>query len=97
MVACLLINFKNWSQVQSIVQFPKALTQINELLILPELPNCLCLHLEVNEKTAIWQVALNLEVENVVTGYGFGKDFNEAKTEAVSVLFRRINKQSIHS
>ena len=93
MVACLLFNFKMWTEIQSHVQFPKSLTLINELCILSEFPDYLCLSLEVTDKIPIWQVAVNLESANIVTGYGFGKNFKEAKAAALGVLFRRVNNQ----
>lgn len=90
MVACLLINIKDWQQNQLIVQFLRKRAQIVELLIPLEQPNYLCLHVKTYDKTPIWQVALNLESKNIKTGYGFGENFDQAKAGAVSTLVKRM-------
>lgn len=91
MVACLLFDFKKWQQRSRKIQFLPLGTEIIKILILPEHPECLCLHLKVNEKALIWQVVLDLEIENIVTGYGFGPTFSEAKTEALQLLVKRTS------
>ena len=91
MVACLLFDFKKWRKRSRMIQFPPLGAEIIKILILPEHPECLCLHLNVNEKVPIWQVVLDLEIENIVTGYGFGQTFSEAKTEALQFLVKRTS------
>ncbi len=91
MVACLLFDFKKWQQRSRKIQFPPLGTEIIKILILPEHPECLCLHLNVDEKAPIWQVVLDLEIENIVTGYGFGQTFSDARTEAFQLLVKRTS------
>ena len=96
MDACLLFNYEKWQNVSNTIQFPPLGTKIVKILKLPEHPECLCLHLSVSEKIPVWQVVLDLETENIVTGYGFGLTFLEAKTEALAVLEKRISKKIVN-
>ncbi|WP_440896396.1 hypothetical protein ACS127_18140 [Amphibacillus sp. Q70] len=101
MVACLLFKIEKWNKKGFNLQMPHSIIRIIELLTLPDYPGCLCLHLQVDEKIPIWQMALDLESENIMTGYGFGSTFAEAKAEAMTTLSKRINENecqiTIHS
>lgn len=101
MVACLLFKVEKWNENGFNLQFPQSMIHMIELLTLLECPNCLCLHLLVDEKIPIWQMALDLESENIMTGYGFGSTFSEAKAEAMATLSKRVNESesqmTIHS
>ncbi|MBU5595630.1 hypothetical protein KQI76_10825 [Amphibacillus sp. MSJ-3] len=91
MVACLLIKIDDRDKNGLHLCLDQSIHRIIEILILPEYPDCLCLHFQVEEKTPIWQMALNMESENIITGYGFGSTFLEAKSEAILTLSKRIN------
>jgi len=94
MVGCLMLGIEEWEQSNFNLQTPLSKVQIIELLILPDFPGCLCLHLKVDEKIPIWQMALNLESKNVPTGYGFGVTFSEAKSNACKIYSKRNSKTS---
>ncbi|GGB57688.1 hypothetical protein GCM10011409_38970 [Lentibacillus populi] len=43
-------------------------------------------------KEAVWQAALEFEMADIMTGYGFGKQKNDAEKEATKTLYRRISQ-----
>lgn len=47
------------------------------------------------EKIKLWQIVLNLEAEQIPVGFGFGKQKEIAKKEAIDRL-KLISKMNIH-
>jgi len=47
------------------------------------------------EKQTVWQAVLNLEMENIMVGYGFGHSKDEARKNAQQRLHMIVREQNI--
>lgn len=93
MIACLIIDVETWNKSDSKVESLALGIQTVDLSIIPHKAGLLCLQMKVEDENQLWQLALNLEFKDVMTGYGFGSTFSEAKSAAIQIMDKRMNSQ----
>ncbi len=48
-----------------------------------------------NNKTIVWQTALELELDGQVVGYGFGSTMEEVKEDVFRLLIKRVQMDRV--
>lgn len=87
MIGCFIFSAKEHALHSEVME------NLNEKFTLLDIVHhleLLIVYVKIESKVPVWQFVLELELQGMITAYGFGEEKRQAKKDALRVLRKRL-------